>query len=1098
MIRMKHRLLWLLTGCLIVTMLGSGFVNISYASASEKAISTAITNVKLNTDKPAQYSKLEVTFNLGTTYSNPFDPEEVDVVAEITTPSGMKEIVPAFYASPTSPSWTVRYSPRQQGKHELIVVVKDKNGISQSEKMKFNAKKPDSGRGFMNASGDRFVDSYGKQITLLGTNYAWGNPPETLAAMPDYKAAGMNLLRVWLSAWWGNYSPEYGPVSTTQNGITMTYDGIGKYNLDNMDRMDTLIETAKDNDLYVMLTLNSFGDFWYDWAYHAYNRDNGGTSQWKENQTDFWYNPEAIDYQKKLLRYVFARWGYSTSLGMLEYWNESDNRVDTTAEIRDSWHATLDEYWKSWDFYKHPTTTSFAWKDHVEQHATQDSWDGLESLDAVNMHLYAADSDITGVWEANLNALKTFGDRPVFIGEAGKTGNDVSTDANLMNYVHDGVWAPIFRSGAAGSNVWWIFENGFNMPEAYKEQYTNLARFLQPEEEHLVNMSFKDYGSQNNGTKAGVYQDHTRAIGWINDTQFPYDSVSGRTVSGMQFNLTGLQAGKYQVSFYNTYTGITQATATVTMTAGNQGLNLTVPAFSRDIAFKAVLTSKSDKDKLAPSAPSQLVSTVATEHTIKLTWNASTDNVDVTGYDVYRNGEKIGAVSGLTNSYRDVALQPGTSYQYVIKAHDEAGNESSSSTKLTTNTKALDLLQPTTPLNLAVTDSGINTIALEWSAASDNRGITGYLIYRDTVLIGMTTATTFQDGDLRPGTTYTYTVKAKDSSLNVSAASAADTTMTKSPSMTDNLLFNPGFESIESGMPGGWTCEQSQYCASDMAEKRSGEASLRISGDTGAWFGIISSAAPAVAGNTYMMDSFTNVSINNGSTIKVRMQFLNAVDSILDDKTIKVYNGTTSGYDNIYGAIVAPTNTAKVRAYIYIEGLNAVINLDDFSIRGYGDGVVTPEEPSANLLLNPGFDDHNDSWKTAIWTCDKEWLCQWTDQTKRSGIASMKVNPSNPDWFAVYQDALVTPGQSYTLDGFVQLTKQGNDGKLQVKLIFYDSAGGQLSEEWLKDYDSNTSGFENVHGTKTAPSNAAKVRVQLYVNGLAGEMYFDDFSLSES
>ncbi|MCM3628297.1 DUF5060 domain-containing protein [Paenibacillus glycanilyticus] len=1087
--------LWLFAVCLTVTMIGGGIGNAFVASAYAGNTSTAITNVRLNTDKPAQFAKLEATFNLGTTYSNPFDPEEVDAVAEITTPSGIIETVPAFYASPSSPSWTVRYSPRQQGKHELIIAVKDKNGISRSGTIKFNAKKPDAGRGFMNVSGDRFVDSYGKQITLLGTNYAWGNPPETLAAMPEYRNAGMNLMRVWLTAWWANYSPEYGPVTTTQNGITMTYDGIGKYNLDNMTRMDTLIETAKDNDLYIMLTLNSFGDFWYDWAYHAYNRDNGGTSQWKENQTDFWYNPEAIDYQKKLLRYVFARWGYSTSLGMLEYWNESDNRVDTTAEIRDSWHATLDEYWKSWDFYKHPTTTSFAWKDHVEQHATQDSWDGLESLDAVNMHLYAADSDITGLWEASLNALRTFGNRPVFIGEAGKTGNDISTDDSLLNYVHDGVWGPVFRSGAAGANVWWIFENGFNMPPAYKEQYANLARFIQPEEENLVNMGFKDYGTQSNGTKVGAFQDQTGAIGWINDPAYTYDAENGRAVSGMLFSVTGLQAGKYQVSFYNTYTGTTISTTSIT--SGSQGLTMAIPSFSRDIAFKAVLTEKSKKDKTDPSAPSQLASTVITEHTIKLTWNASSDNVAVTGYDIYRNGKRISVVSGLANSYRDVALQPGTPYQYMIKAHDAGGNESGGST-IVAATNPSDTFQPTSPLDLAVTDTGINTIDLGWSSSYDNTGVTGYLIYRDSVLIGRSTETTFQDRDLRPGTAYTYTIKATDKALNASAASDAVIVTTESPTMTDNLVLNPGFETIANGMPMGWTCEQSQYCASDTTEKKSGEASLRISGTTGAWFGVVSAAVPASAGNTYLMDSFANISVNNGSTVKVRMQFMNAADSILDDKTVKVYNGTTSGYDNIYGSFTAPSGTAKVRVYLYIEGLNTVINLDDFSIKGYGDGVVTPEEPSANLLLNPGFDDHNDSWKTAIWTCEKEWLCQWTDQVKRSGMAAMRVNPSNPDWFSVYQDALVTPGQSYTLDGFVQLSKQGTGGKLQVKLIFYNAAGEQLTEEWLKDYDGTTSGFENVHGTKAAPANAAKARVQLYVNGLAGEMYFDDFSLSES
>ncbi|MFD0672856.1 fibronectin type III domain-containing protein [Cohnella sp. GCM10027633] len=1063
-------------------------------SASEKhKPTTGIQQVQMNTSKPAQYGKLEVSFNLNATYSNPFDPDVVDAVAEIRTPSGRVDIVPAFYASDEAPNWKVRYAPREQGKHELVILAKDANGLSRSDELKFQAKKPDAGRGFMGVSGDRFVDSYGKQLTLLGSNYAWGNPPETLAAMPEYKAAGMNLIRVWLTAWWSNYSPEYGPTSTTQNGITMTYDGIGQYNLDNMARMDALMETAKANDLYVMLTLNSFGDFWYDWAYHAYNRDNGGPSGWKENDTDFWYNPEAIGYQKQLLRYIFARWGYSTSLGMLEYWNESDNRVDTSADIRDAWHETLDTYWKSWDFYKRPTTTSFAWKDHAEQHATQDSWDGLDTLDAVNMHLYADDSDIVNKWETNLNALKPFGNRPVFLGEVGKTHNDTSTDAELLNYVHDGVWAPLFRSGAAGANVWWIFENGFDMPQPYKDQYKHLARFIQPEEQYLINMPHVDYGAQSNGTKVGAFQDKTRAMLWINDSQSPYDAAQSRTVSGMSFTVPGLAPGNYQVTFYDTHTGTTIQSRTVA--AGAQGVRLDVPNFVRDIAVKASLTGKPTKDKDDPSKPAGLTASSISADTAKLSWSASTDNVGVTGYHVYRDGELVGSTGGLAATFKDTLLKPDTAYAYTVKAIDGAGNESRVSDKLKIRTSAADIAPPSAPIGLVSTARTTDTIDLSWTASADNVGVAGYLVYRGDALVGTTTGTSFQDKALRPGMTYGYTVKARDRAWNVSGAGNAVSVATESPVMSDNLLLNPDFETLADGMPVSWSCEQSWYCAGDTAEKRGGEASLRVSGDTGAWFGIASAAVPAVAGKTYAMDSFVNVSVNNGTTVKVRMQFLNAAGSILEERTVKTYNGTTSGYDNVYGAFVAPAGTGKVRVYIYLEGLNTTINFDDFSIRSYGEGTEEPEEPQGNLLLNAGFDDHNDAWKTAIWTCEKDWLCQWTDQTKRSGTASMRVFTYGADWFSVYQDALASPGKTYTLDGYAQVSAL-DAGTLQAKLVFYDAQGAQLSEEWIKDYAAVTAGFENAHGGKTAPAGTAKVRVLLYANGLHGDVYLDDFSLT--
>ncbi|SFB59180.1 Fibronectin type III domain-containing protein [Cohnella sp. OV330] len=1093
------------------------FVNAASAvSLAQQVVATPteIRDVTLNTTAPAQNGKLELAFNLSSAYANPFDPEEVDVRATVRTPDGAVETVPGFYRSDASPSWAVRYSPRQPGLHRITLSATDKNGTAASDAYTFTAGAPASGRGFMNVSGDRFVDGAGSQITLLGSNYAWSTPDEIAGAMQGYEDAGMNIMRVWLSCWWANYSPEYGPVTTTQGGIEMTYKGIGDYNLDNLDRMDQVIASAEDHNLYIMLTLNSFGDFYYDWAYHAYNRANGGTSDWKENDTDFWYNPDAIAYQQRLLRYIFARWGYSTALGMLEYWNESDNRVDTTADIRDSWHRSLDTYWKSWDFYKHPTTTSFAWKDHAEQHATQDSWDGLDTLDVVNEHLYEGSTGIVDIWKSNLDALKPFGNRPVFIGEAGKTGNDTTQDANLLNYAHDGVWAPIFRSGAAGANLWWIFENGFDMPDAYKAQYKHLADFIRPEESRLIGMPFVDLGDQGaaQDLQAGGFAANDRALLWAHDKAAPYDELSPRTMEGGTVTVPGLKPGPYNVTYYNTYTG--ENIAIVKANANAQGLTLALPAFSRDIAIKAVshkaLAAAPGSrpipavvDRKAPSAPANAsVSGVSTEDTVKLTWTASTDNVAVAGYDVYRGDRLAGRTYGLATAFKDTLLAPGTSYTYTVRARDAAGNVSAASQAVQATTLTRDVEAPTAPSASHSTGTTFNTAHLSWQASTDDRAVDGYLIYRDGLLVGTTRDTVFQDDDLRPGTTYAYAIKAKDASLNVSAASEALAVTTETPEMSDNLLTNPGFETVASGKPASWLCEQDQYCLSDTAEKRSGDASMIIDASTGAWFGIQSTAAAATPDTDYELQGYLNVSRNDGASVKIRIQFLNAVGSILDDKMVAVYNGTTQGYENVYGVFRSPAHTGKVRVYIYIEGLNAKINLDDFSIRAYGSGGGSegPGEPAADLLVNGNFDAHNDSWKTAAWTCEKEWLCQWTDQTaaKRTtgdGTAAMKVVTTDAQWFGVYQDALAVAGGVYTLDGYAKVASV-EAGKLQAKLVFFDADDNRLSEEWIADLDATSEGFVHIGGSKTAPADTAYVRVLLYANGFKGEASFDDFKLT--
>ena len=82
-------------------------------------------------------------------------------------------------------------------------------------------------------------------------------------------------------------------------------------------------------------------------------------------------------------------------------------------------------------------------------------------------------------------------------------------------------------------------------------------------------------------------------------------------------------------------------------------------------------------DSQPPSVPANLSATPVSSSQINLNWTASTDNVGVTGYDIYRSGVKVGT-SG-SNSYSDSNLSPGTAYTYTVSAFDAAGNNSSQS-----------------------------------------------------------------------------------------------------------------------------------------------------------------------------------------------------------------------------------------------------------------------------------------------------------------------------------------------------------------------------------------------------------------------------------
>lgn len=79
-------------------------------------------------------------------------------------------------------------------------------------------------------------------------------------------------------------------------------------------------------------------------------------------------------------------------------------------------------------------------------------------------------------------------------------------------------------------------------------------------------------------------------------------------------------------------------------------------------------------DTQAPTAPSSLAASNVTQTTLTLSWNASTDNVGVTGYDVFQGSTNLGSVTGTSTNI--TGLSPATAYSFKVHAHDAAGNNS--------------------------------------------------------------------------------------------------------------------------------------------------------------------------------------------------------------------------------------------------------------------------------------------------------------------------------------------------------------------------------------------------------------------------------------
>jgi len=179
-------------------------------------------------------------------------------------------------------------------------------------------------------------------------------------------------------------------------------------------------------------------------------------------------------------------------------------------------------------------------------------------------------------------------------------------------------------------------------------------------------------------------------------------------------------------------------------------------------------------DTTAPSTPAGLTAGTPTTTTVPLTWTASTDDVAVTGYDVYQGTTLVGSSS--TTSFTVTGLTASTSYTFSVRAKDAAGNRSSASTAVTARTATsttTDTTAPTAPTGLRAGTGTTTTIPLQWTPSTDNTAVTGYDVYRAGTLIGSTATTSYVATGLAAGTSYAFTVVAKDAAGNRSAASAA-------------------------------------------------------------------------------------------------------------------------------------------------------------------------------------------------------------------------------------------------------------------------------------------------------------------------------------
>lgn len=564
----------------------------------------AVQSVVPLTDNAARYEKFELAVTLDADFSNAYDPDDIRVEAEFQAPGGTTVTVPAFWyrdyalaeqtgrpaLRPTGDwSWRVRFSPPQVGEYRYRVVATAGGETVESDWQTFSVG-PSDNPGFVRVDPRNpryFAFDDGTPYFAVGQNIAWANEPDVLGqyelwfdAMAE---ADANFARIWMAPW----------------GFALEWNDTPLGNYDNRQeqarQLDIVFEMMEDRGIYAMLTLINHGQFSEttnaQWADNPLNAANGGPLA---TPAGFATNTEAVRLWQQRLRYIAARWGYSTALMSWEWWNEVEWTSLANPDLLAPWIAESAEALRAADPYRHLISHSGT-PVGVESVWSQDS------LDFTQDHRYT-DGDLSNIRRGFVNVipewLEAYPDKPFLMGEFGTPSQ--FDQSGIV--IHQGLWSAAML-GAAGTGMTWWWDTLVHPNNLYTH-FAAVAAFFADEDmgartwQSTTAILDEDSDADVFGLQADDY-----ALLWVlaNDyeeryflrqyqrnlrqrAENPFD-VTFPDVTGVTVTVSDLAEGDYAVEIWDAQTG--QVLLREAVTVGADGVvTVALPTFNKDLAVK--------------------------------------------------------------------------------------------------------------------------------------------------------------------------------------------------------------------------------------------------------------------------------------------------------------------------------------------------------------------------------------------------------------------------------------------------------------------------------------------------------------------------------
>ncbi|MCK5134554.1 MAG: PKD domain-containing protein [Bacteroidales bacterium] len=544
------------------------------------------------TSEPETHQKIETIFQSRKQYGNAFDPDQVKIDAMVTYPDGDSALIPCFFYVPVNyiddnwmpdpdhRSWMLRFMSEQEGTHSVKFIMADMDGTWSSEPYHVEVTSGNS-RGVVREDPDNrqyFRHSTGEPFYPMGINIGWNSIENYTQILNNLSAGRANTFRYWHTpfAWQAlEWSEDY----------HYNYKGLGIYNQEAAAMSDSIVELSESLDMYMQLAIFQHGPFSENvdamWDTNPYNSANGG---YIDQAEEFFYNDSCILQTKKLLRYIVARWAYSSNLFAWEFFNEvqftgmHNSQSDLWFPGVVSWHSEMSRYMESIDPYNHLQTTSAA----TGQLAVLDT---IETLDNLQYHLYDEESTLLNTQIGlDYRFRNELTHSSIINGEYG-TRNAADTPFDMQrNAIWNGIMTRVPR-------YMWIWEHYldpswaglFSMPGQYLED-----EILALEED------LKDH------TFTTAHPDKQfRSLGMAGDSSYYgyiYDPGNGMNIAGATLTIGDLPIANYSMIFYLPVSGEVIENDSIALIEGTHMLDL--PTFSKGIAFKV----KYHSDYLLPLA----------------------------------------------------------------------------------------------------------------------------------------------------------------------------------------------------------------------------------------------------------------------------------------------------------------------------------------------------------------------------------------------------------------------------------------------------------------------------------------------------------------